>query len=524
MTPAGSQGRDRQGSLLGGRYRIGRLLGEGGMGAVYASHVEGAPHERFAIKVLHDEMAANATVVERFLSEGDLCRRLDHPGILRVFEVGNQSGVPYLVMELLEGRALVDYTEQQQRLPLNFAVTVTAGVLHALDYAHANGVIHRDLKPENVFLVPGQGGHWQAKLLDFGIARAIDAAGGGRRRTATGVLLGTPGYMSPEQVKAARNVDHRADLWAVAVMFYEMVAGSPAFPSDSEDPNNIWGLISAVLTKEPVPLSVYDRHLQPFDAFIAKALAKDVDKRFASAHEMADELLRIARGEVRTSDPQSPQASAFTREQRVPINSRGEMEAIPGLGSYGNIGATQWQPPPQAPQSGTVPTGIEQQANAIRGSQNMAGTVPMAPGSTANSYAYTPSGAPSYRPGPGSTAHSYAPVPQSPPSTGTPSFAGRTAPSTPPVSLASTALAPPGMMPGSVPPPAMSPAPPAPHIPKHGTAPSGYKPPMPHVPSGPSPLDGLDGGDHERRSILPWIVLAVFLVAALGGALAWALR
>src|SRR3954465_904481 len=126
MTPAGSQGRDRQGSLLGGRYRIGRLLGEGGMGAVYESHVEGAQHQRFAIKILHEEMAANATVVERFLAEGDLCRRLDHPGVLRVFEVGNQNGVPYLVMELLEGRALVDYTEQQQRLPLNFAVTVSA--------------------------------------------------------------------------------------------------------------------------------------------------------------------------------------------------------------------------------------------------------------------------------------------------------------------------------------------------------------------------------------------------------------
>ncbi|MGZ3418530.1 MAG: protein kinase domain-containing protein [Polyangiales bacterium] len=520
MTPAGSTSRDRQGSLLGGRYRVGRLLGEGGMGAVYEAHVEGAPHQRFAVKVLHEEMAANPTVVERFLGEGDLCKRLDHPGILRVFEVGNQAGVPYLVMELLEGRALVDYTEQQQRLPLNFAVTVCAGVLHALDYAHANGVIHRDLKPENVFLVPGPGGHWQTKLLDFGIARAIDAAGGGRRRTATGVLLGTPGYMSPEQVKAARNVDHRADLWAVGVMFYEMVAGSPAFPSDGDDPNNIWGLISAVLTKEPVPLSVYDRHLQPFDGFIAKALAKDIDKRFASAREMCEEILRVARGEVRTSDPQSPQASAFTREQRVPINSRGEMDAIPGLTPYGNLGATQWQPPGQPPQSGTVPTGIEQQANAAR--QNLAGTVPMAPGTTAASYApMSAAGPSSYAAGPGSTANSYAPMPQAPPSMG-----GRTAPSVPPpASLAATALAPPGMTPPSTPPPPFGvAASPAPHIPKHGTAPSGYKPPIPHVPTGPSPLDGPIDGEHESRSMVPWIVLGVVLVLALGGALVWALR
>ncbi len=154
-------------------------------------------------------------------------------------------------------------------------------------------------------------------MLDFGIARCIDAAGGAKRRTATGVLLGTPGYMSPEQVKAARNVDHRADLWAVGVMFYEMVTGQPAFPSDGEDPNNIWGLISAVLTKDPVPLVVFDKHLAPFDAFIHRALAKDPDKRYGSAKEMSDDLLRIARGEVQTGIPANPSiaATAVAREQ-----------------------------------------------------------------------------------------------------------------------------------------------------------------------------------------------------------------
>jgi serine/threonine protein kinase len=329
------------------------MLGEGGMGAVYEAMPTDRPNERYAVKVLHDEMSANPTVVERFLAEGDMCRRLDHPGILRVFDVGHDKGVPYLVMELLEGRALIEYTEHQQRLPVNFAVTVCAGVLHALDYAHSRGIIHRDLKPENVFLVPGPGGHWQTKLLDFGIARAIDAAGGGRRRTATGVLLGTPGYMSPEQVKAARNVDHRTDLWAVGVMFYEMVAGASAFPSDGDDPNNIWGLISAVLTKEPVPLSLFDRHLQPFEEFIKRALCKDLDHRYATAQQMSEDLLRIARGEIRTSDPQSPNASPFTREQKmVPINSRGELAAIPGVG---DLGATQWAPPPAAGVQSTMP-------------------------------------------------------------------------------------------------------------------------------------------------------------------------
>ncbi|MEO7094583.1 MAG: serine/threonine-protein kinase, partial [Polyangiales bacterium] len=179
------------GEVLGGRYRLGKLLGEGGMGAVYEADT--SEQTRVAVKMLHDEMAANPMVVERFLAEGDVCRRLDHPGILRVSDVGHERGVPYLVMELLQGRALIDYTEHQQRLPTNFAVTVCAGVLYALDYAHRQGIVHRDLKPENVFLVPGPDGQYHTKLLDFGIAKCIDAAGGARRKTATGVLLGTPG-------------------------------------------------------------------------------------------------------------------------------------------------------------------------------------------------------------------------------------------------------------------------------------------------------------------------------------------
>jgi eukaryotic-like serine/threonine-protein kinase len=476
------------GSVLGGRYRVGRLLGEGGMGAVYEASPVERPHERYAVKVLHEEMAANPTVVERFLAEGDVCRRMQHPGVLRIFDFGQDRGVPFLVMELLEGRALIEYTEHQQRLPVNFAVTVCAGVLHALDYAHSQGIIHRDLKPENVFLVPGPGGAWQTKLLDFGIARAIDAAGGGRRRTATGVLLGTPGYMSPEQVKAARNVDHRTDLWAVGVMFYEMITGSPAFPSDGDDPNNIWGLISAVLTKEPVPLSVYDPHLQPFEAFIKRALSKDLDHRYGSAREMSEDLLRIARGDIRTSDPQSPNASPFTREQKlVPINSRGELAAIPGVG---DLGATQWAPPPQQgqPVLGTMPSGVQRPASS---SPIPMGTVPQGPERvTVDSY----------------RNHS-------------PMMLAGTVPAgpapTPRQDLAATALASPDQLPSSV------------HQPKYGTSPSGYKPPQPHVPSAPSPLiqppRGADEPD-SGGSAAPWIILGVVLIAALAGAVAWALH
>jgi len=492
------------GTVIGGRYRLGRLLGEGGMGAVYEAQLTDRPDLRYAVKMLHEEMSANPTVVERFLAEGDMCRRLDHPGILRVHDIGNDRGVPYLVMELLDGRALFDYTEHQQRLPLNFAVTVCAGVLHALDYAHSRGIVHRDLKPENVFLAPGADGQYHTKLLDFGIAKAIDAAGGGRKRTATGVLLGTPGYMSPEQVKGAKSVDHRADLWAVGVMFYEMVTGSTAFPSDGDDPNNIWGLISAVLTKEPVPLSVFDPHLVPFDAFIKRALAKDIEQRYRNAREMSDDLLRIARGEIRTSDPNSPQASPFTREQRiVPINSQGELASIPAVeqragtpvsqpASSGTLGSGSVANPPAGAIGSTMPSGAQPGG---QGAPALGGTTPM-----------PPDGPRSFNPYPTGPSAAMSPQGQS--------------------VLAQTALAPPDalinaqqqvqqpMVPQSTP--------------RFGTAPSGFAPPGQPRPSGPSPYipqSANSGAEGEGSgSIIPWVLLGLVLVAALAGAIVWVMK
>ncbi|MBK7396290.1 MAG: serine/threonine protein kinase [Myxococcales bacterium] len=182
---ANAQGR-YEGATVGGRYRLGKLLGEGGMGAVYRAEALDRPGQPVALKLLHDEMAASPNVVERFLAEGDVCRRLDHPGVLRVLDVGHQNGVPYLVMELLEGRALIDYTEAGQRLPLNFAVTVCAGVLHALEYAHHNHVIHRDQARERVprarrpGRVPHQAARFRHRALHRRGRRGEAAHGDGR--------------------------------------------------------------------------------------------------------------------------------------------------------------------------------------------------------------------------------------------------------------------------------------------------------------------------------------------------------
>ncbi|MFI5298447.1 MAG: protein kinase, partial [Polyangiales bacterium] len=444
--------------------------------------------------VLHEEMSANAIVVERFLAEGDVCRRLDHPGILRVYDVGHQNGVPYLVMELLNGRALIEYTQHQQKLPVNFAITVSAGVLTALEYAHSRGVIHRDLKPENVFLVPSPPSGYQTKLLDFGIAKSIDAAGGGRKRTATGVLLGTPGYMSPEQVKGAAQVDHRADLWAVGVMFYEMVTGSTAFPADGEDPANVWGLISAVLTKEPVPLSLYDRHLAPFDAFIARALSKKLEFRYANAREMADDLLRIGRGEQSAVAQQRPSnvpssAQAWVSEQRsVPINSHGELSAIPSL-----------VPPPAVGIMRTVPSGGGPQA-PLANTRPSAAPIPIAqqaanPAMAATAYA------PTSGPAQGHGAHGGEPY--------APTAYAASSPASPLVAM------PPASANRSI----------------GATSPSGFAPPTP-IGGAPSPMippnqagsRTSDRPDSRERGsgTLTWVLVGVVLVVALVAAVYWA--
>ncbi len=476
------------GTLIGGKYRLGKLLGEGGMGAVYEA-VALSGGERFAVKLLHEEMASNPDVVARFLAEGDMCRRLDHPGILRVFDMGNEGGVPYLVMELLQGRALIDYTEHGQRLPVNFAVTVCAGVLHALDYAHTRGVIHRDMKPENVFLCAGANGQYHAKLLDFGIARAIDAAGGAKRRTATGVLLGTPGYMSPEQVKSARNVDHRCDLWAVGVMFYEMVVATPAFPSDGDDPNNIWGLISAVLTKDVVPLSVHDAHLAPFDAFVARALHKDIAMRYQTAREMSDDLLAISRGEAPRPSVAAAPPGAFTAENRAyPVNSRGELAAIPSMDGG-----------PQAPAVGrTVPSGGDFQMNP-----DLGGTIPMTGAQVGLVQAALGAAslertalAPNAAVGGGLAGTVLAPHPSS---------GG---------GLAGTVLAPQGSSGGQGSP--------------FATAPSGFAPPGGTGSSSASPVippnESLGPRTEQGGGMMLWIVLGVVLIAGLGAAVFWALH
>jgi serine/threonine-protein kinase len=279
------------GAVLSRRFRLTQELGRGGMGTVYAATpIEGGP--QVAVKILHPAYLDDEQVRRRFVEEGVTCIRLVHHNILRMHEVLTaEDGSPYLVMDLLEGVPLSAYTKNGGRIAVTHAVPILHGILSGLGAAHSQGIVHRDLKPGNVFLARDEGGLFVVKILDFGIAKVMDVAGGMGSRTRTGMLLGTPAYMSPEQITSAKDVDARADLWSAGVMFYEMLTGRTAFPAPTE-----YARLSAVLQTQPEAIERVDPQLSPMGPFMARALQKDRGKRFQTAAEMAQALQAASTG------------------------------------------------------------------------------------------------------------------------------------------------------------------------------------------------------------------------------------
>jgi serine/threonine protein kinase len=320
------------GAVLNGRWRLLRLIGEGGMGAVYEA--EGPPGEgRRAIKLLHQEFILEDAILKRFAAEAAAARSLQHPNVAQVLDCATaENGTPYIVMELLQGSSLGTYVDQHQALPPPQAVQIVEGLLRALTLAHARGIVHRDLKPDNVFLTQDAGGAFVAKVLDFGIAKVMDLAGGMGHKTRTGVLLGTPGYMSPEQIKNSKGVDARSDLWSVAVILYELLSGASPFPADNE-----FARLTSVLTEESTPIAQVSPHLAAWGPFFQRALAKEPAHRFQSAEEMGQSMLSLMRGtslrppptmqgqgtQVMPSMPDGPPSPASMQKPQPPPHSLG---------------------------------------------------------------------------------------------------------------------------------------------------------------------------------------------------------
>lgn len=285
------------GTVLGDSYELMRVIGEGGMGRVYEARHQRLSSKKFAIKILHADLARQSEVVSRFLREAEATSVLSHPNVVGVVDVNRSpDGLPYIVAELLEGTSLADYFERMQKLSVPEAVNIARQLCAALGAAHERDIVHRDIKPENVFLVE-QGGRRTVKVLDFGISRLGEGAGS---LTKTGIVMGTPAYMPPEQARGAR-VDHRADIYAVGAILYEAVTGKPPFEG-----TDMMATLAQVIAQEPVRPCTLNGALPPaLEMTIQRAMAKNPEERHATTLELDAELAAFDDARARPSVPGS---------------------------------------------------------------------------------------------------------------------------------------------------------------------------------------------------------------------------
>jgi serine/threonine protein kinase/tetratricopeptide (TPR) repeat protein len=265
-------------AALAGQYRVERRLAEGGMATVYVAH-DLRHNRQVALKVLKLELTA-VLGAERFLHEIQVTANLQHPHILPLYDSGSADGALFYVMPLIQGQSLRDRLDREKMLTIDESIRITRQVAGALDFAHRQGVIHRDIKPENILLQDGE-----ALLTDFGIALALTQAGG-ERLTGTGLSIGTLQYMSPEQAAGEHDLDARSDIYSLAAVTYEMLAGEPPVTGPTAN-----AMIAKLMTQRATPLHVLrDVVPRPVDSAVMRALAKAPTDRFSSAREFADAL------------------------------------------------------------------------------------------------------------------------------------------------------------------------------------------------------------------------------------------
>jgi tetratricopeptide (TPR) repeat protein/predicted Ser/Thr protein kinase len=302
-----------------GRYRIVRLLGEGGMGSVYLAEQE-SPNRVVALKVIKPAFV-NSETLYRFEQEAQVLGRLHHPGIAQVYEAGTaDNGLgpqPYFAMELIEGDSLLEFA-REKGLKLRARLELMAKICDAVNHAHQRGIIHRDLKPTNI-LVDETG---QPKILDFGVARLTDSDTTKTRQTDIGQLIGTLNYMSPEQVLAdPQKVDFRSDVYALGVITYELLAGRLPYDTARKPLHEV---VRTIREQDPAPLSSIDRiYRGDVETIIAKALEKDKSRRYASAAEMAADIRHYLAHEPIVARPPSTsyQLQKFARRHRVLVGA-----------------------------------------------------------------------------------------------------------------------------------------------------------------------------------------------------------
>jgi serine/threonine-protein kinase len=295
MTAAGPSNAQlpRPGDMIAGKYVLDRLLGQGGMGAVFAAkHVKLS--KAVAIKIMLAD-ASNPEAAQRFINEGRAAANIQNEHVVRVDDVDEEMGYAYMVLELLDGEDLAQILDREptHRLPAHVVVDYVLQALKGVTQAHAIGIVHRDLKPSNLFLARRKDGSSVVKVLDFGISKAQGSsalAASPSALTSTKAMLGSPLYMSPEQLRSSKSVDQRADIWAMGVILYELITGTLPFMGE-----NLGELFAAILETDPAPLRTRAENVPPgLDDIVLRCLQRRPEHRFQSAAELANALAPFA--------------------------------------------------------------------------------------------------------------------------------------------------------------------------------------------------------------------------------------
>jgi len=373
-----------EGTVIAGKYRLERLIARGGMGAVWEGCDE-ALERPVAVKFMAPTIAASKSLRARFLREAKAAAQLRTSHVVQIFEHGVHDKLPFIVMELLEGEELHQKLKRERRIPLVTAAKIVTQTAKALRRAHAKGIIHRDLKPQNIFLAR-QDDEEIVKILDFGIAKNVAPDSNGDT-TKTGQVLGSPNYMSSEQARGFKDVDHRTDLWSLGVIIFRMVTGKPAFRGEAAG-----DVIVKICTDTlPVASQVATDLPVAIDRFLEKALDRDRDGRFQSATELAEAFVETVRlcGNVAWADTSGRDADNLSQPgEWTPVSgiatdpgSLDSLASMPGATPSGSGVAST----PGASQPG-LPSDPEPSEPSLRGqADSLPGGTPLPGGGTPGS-------------------------------------------------------------------------------------------------------------------------------------------